>query len=36
MKEDERQCLKAGMDQFLTKPIHPEKFVFAIARAMAI
>jgi signal transduction histidine kinase len=36
MKEDERQCLKAGMDQFLTKPIHPEKLVLAIARAMAI
>jgi two-component system sensor histidine kinase/response regulator len=36
MKEDARQCLKAGMDQFLTKPIHPEKLVLAIARAMAI
>ncbi|MCP4719277.1 MAG: response regulator [Desulfobacteraceae bacterium] len=36
MEEDERQCLKAGMDQFLTKPIHPEKFAFAIAKAMGI
>ncbi len=36
MEEDERQCLKAGMDQFLTKPIHPEKLVFAIAKAMGI
>ena len=36
MEEDERECLKAGMDQFLTKPIHPEKLVLAIAKAMGI
>jgi CheY-like chemotaxis protein len=27
MEEDERSFLKAGMDPFLTKPIHPEKLV---------
>jgi signal transduction histidine kinase len=36
MEEDSRRCLKAGMDQFLTKPIHPDKLVLAIARAMGI
>ena len=36
MEEDSRQCLKAGMDQFLTKPIHSDKLVLAIARAMGI
>jgi len=36
MKQDGRHCLKTGMDLFFTKPIHPEKFVFAIAGAMAM
>lgn len=36
MEEDSKRCLKAGMDQFLTKPIHSDKLVLAIARAMGI
>lgn len=36
MEEDSRRCLKAGMDQFLTKPIHSEELVLAIAKAMGI
>jgi len=36
MEEDSRRCLKAGMDQFLTKPIHSDKLVLAIAKAMGI
>jgi len=31
MQEDAEKCLKAGMDRFLTKPIHPDKIVYAIA-----
>ncbi|OGQ89855.1 MAG: hypothetical protein A2464_13765 [Deltaproteobacteria bacterium RIFOXYC2_FULL_48_10] len=31
MQEDAERCLKAGMDRFLTKPIHPDKIVYAIA-----
>jgi CheY-like chemotaxis protein len=36
MEEDSRRCLKAGMDQFLTKPIHSDELVLAIAKAMGI
>ncbi len=36
MEADAKHCLEAGMDQFLTKPIHPEKLLFAIAKAMGI
>nr|NJM02525.1 response regulator [Desulfobacula sp.] len=31
MREDAEKCLKAGMDRYLTKPIHPDKIVYAIA-----
>lgn len=31
MQEDAEKCLKAGMDRYLTKPIHPDKIVYAIA-----
>jgi CheY-like chemotaxis protein len=31
VQEDAEKCLKAGMDRFLTKPIHPDKIVYAIA-----
>lgn len=36
MQEDARDCLKAGMDQFLTKPVHPEKLLHAIAKAVGL
>jgi len=36
MAEDEKECMKAGMDRFLTKPIHPEKLVSAMAGALGI
>jgi signal transduction histidine kinase len=31
MQEDAEKCLKAGMDRYLTKPIHPDKIIYAIA-----
>jgi len=31
MQEDAEKCLKAGMDRYLTKPIHPDKIVYTIA-----
>ncbi|NOX32276.1 MAG: response regulator, partial [Deltaproteobacteria bacterium] len=31
MQEDAKRCLKAGMDKYLTKPIHPEEIIEAIA-----
>lgn len=31
MQDDEKKCIKAGMDQYLTKPIHPEKIITAIS-----
>ena len=34
MEEDEQACKKAGMNQFLTKPVHPDKLMLAIAKAM--
>ena len=34
MPEDVDHCLKAGMDRVLTKPVHPEKLLHAIAGAM--
>ena len=36
MQEDALECLKAGMDQFLTKPVHPEKLLQAIAKAVGV
>ncbi len=32
MQEDAKKCLKAGMDQYLTKPIHSEKLIKSIAK----
>jgi CheY-like chemotaxis protein len=31
MQEDAERCLKAGMDRYLTKPIHSDKITYAIA-----
>ncbi|MDA8134399.1 MAG: response regulator [Desulfobacteraceae bacterium] len=31
MQEDAERCLKAGMDRYLTKPIHSDKIAYAIA-----
>jgi len=36
MSEDVLACKEAGMDRFLTKPIHPQKLMMAIAAAMGI
>ncbi|WDP89049.1 MAG: response regulator [Desulfobacter sp.] len=35
MKQDEQACKKAGMDRFLTKPVHPRELMQAIAGAPA-
>ena len=36
MREDAAACKEAGMDRFLTKPVHPRKLLHAIAWAMGI
>lgn len=36
MQEDAKRCLKAGMDLFLTKPIHPEEIVESIAKIFKV
>lgn len=34
-KEDKEACLAAGMDDFITKPIHPERLFATLARWLA-
>ncbi len=36
MNEDAMACKQAGMDRFLTKPVHPHKLMLAIAGAMGL
>ncbi len=36
MQEDAAACKEAGMDRFLTKPVHPEKLLHAIAGVMGL
>ncbi|MCP4023749.1 MAG: response regulator, partial [Desulfobacteraceae bacterium] len=36
MQQDFQDCINAGMDQYLTKPIHPEKLIQAIAKVVGI
>jgi len=36
MPEDAAACKKAGMDLFLTKPVHPRSLVNAIAEALGV
>ncbi len=36
MGKDASACKKAGMNQFLTKPVHPQKLLLAIAGAMGV
>ncbi len=36
MQEDASRCMKAGMDQYLTKPIHPDKLIKTLAKVLEL
>ena len=36
LKEEKEKCISAGMDDFLTKPIEPQKFEQVILRLLVI